>query len=292
MIRRAWDELPAMLRAEIARRCGRVVRVEVVPTGRNSQFAATLHVKGADERVFVKGVMVDHPQARAYRHEADINKFLPATAPRLRWRIESRGWLMLGFDHVDGRHADLSPGSPDLSSIAHRVSALAEESTPVDDVPSIADQWARLSAWRRLRHATPDDLDPWSWANLDTFVTWEQRATELMAGKCLLHTDLQAPNILMDPSPRVVDWAWSRIGAPWVDTGLLVLRLIEAGHTPGEAELWADAIPAWSTTSDATRTAFSVAALGVWEYLQQDHPLPHRERLTDVARQWARHRLP
>jgi hypothetical protein len=39
------------------------------------------------------------------------------------------------------------------------------------------------------------------------------------------------------------------------------------------------------------RTAFAVAVLGIWEFLQRDQPLPHRERLTDAARRWARHRL-
>ncbi|RSM87615.1 hypothetical protein DMH04_11045 [Kibdelosporangium aridum] len=297
MIRSTWDELPARLREEIASRVGEVVRVEAASTGRNSQFAATLHLANTGKprggRVFVKGITADHPQARSYRHEAAINEWLPPVAPHLRWQVETSGWLMLGFDHVDGRHADLSPGSLDLPIIAESVTALATglNPCPVDGVPSVASQWARLAAWRRLRHDPPADLDPWSRANLDQFVDWELRAVDLLDGKCLLHTDLQSLNILMDPTARVVDWAWARLGAPWIDTGFLVLRLIEAGHTPHDAERWADTVGIWSTGSEIARTAFAVVVLGVWEYLQRDHPLPHRERLTDIARQWARYRL-
>jgi hypothetical protein len=76
-----------------------------------------------------------------------------------------------------------------------------------------------------------------------------------------------------------------------MDIGFLVLRLIEAGHTPRDAEQWAGTVAVWNTGSETARTAFAIVVLGVWEYLQRNHPLPHRERLTDVARQWARYRL-
>ncbi|SMD27358.1 phosphotransferase family protein [Kibdelosporangium aridum] len=293
MIRSTWDELPAPVREDVERQVGRVVRVESASAGRNSQFAATLHVADTGEQLFVKGIITDHSQARAYRHEADINAWLPSVAPRLRWRVETSGWLMLGFDHVDGRHADLSPGSADLPLVALSVAALAEGlcPSPVSGVPSVVGQWERLAAWRRIRRDPPSDLDPWSRANLDRFVDCELGAMDLWDGQCLLHTDLQSLNILMAPRARVVDWAWARLGASWMDTGFLVLRLIEAGHTPRDAEHWADSVPVWSTGSEAARTVFAIVVLGVWEYLQRKHPLPHRERLTDVARQWARYRL-
>jgi hypothetical protein len=168
---------------------------------------------------------------------------------------------------------------------------MPETACPISDVPSLAEQWARLAAWRRLRNDPPADLDPWSVENMDRFVSLERRAFDLMDGKSLLHTDLQSLNILMDPAVRIVDWAWSRLGAPWVDTALLVIRLIDAGHSPAEAELWADTVSPWTTASSDARTAFSVAVLGAWEYLQRARPLPHRAQLTAAARQWTRHRL-
>lgn len=90
---------------------------------------------------------------------------------------------------------------------------------------------------------------------------------------------------------RVVDWAWSRASVPWLDAGFLLLRLIEAGHSPAEAEQWAANTEAWVAAAEDDRTAFAVAVLGIWEFLQRDQPLPHRERLTDAARRWAKHRL-
>ena len=53
-----------------------------------------------------------------HRNESKINPYLPAQMPRLHWQVEASGWLMLGFEYVAGRHPDLSPGSPDLSSVA------------------------------------------------------------------------------------------------------------------------------------------------------------------------------
>lgn len=120
---------------------------------------------------------------------------------------------------------------------------------------------------------------------------WEKRAVELVSGNSLLHTDLHALNILVGESARVIDWAWSRRGAIWVDTAFLVIRLIAAGHEPDEAEKWADAVPPWHDASDSARTAFAVAVYGIWAWLGRKSPLPHRPKLTAVARTWARCRL-
>ncbi|TDV38663.1 hypothetical protein CLV71_12648 [Actinophytocola oryzae] len=90
---------------------------------------------------------------------------------------------------------------------------------------------------------------------------------------------------------RVVDWAWSRAAVPWLDAGFSLLRLIDAGHSPDAAERWAEDVETWHGASSDDRTAFAVAVLGIWEFLQRDQPLPHRERLTDAARRWVRWRL-
>lgn len=67
--------------------------------------------------------------------------------------------------------------------------------------------------------------------------------------------------------------------------------LIIAGHTPRGAEQWADQFPDWHALDHETRTAFAVAVLGVWEHMRRTDPSPHREQLTDVARQWVQYRL-
>lgn len=293
MTRSTWEALPAPVRAAIERETGTVVRAEIPSAGRNSDFSATLHT--SEGPVFCKGIAdAEGRRGRMHRHEAEINPWLPsAVAPRLRWRAEVDGWLLLGFDHAAGRHADLAPGSPDLPAVARAVTTLAGELThcPVP-VPRLSEQWGRLAAWRRLARDTPPDLDPWAREQLDQLRDLESDAIEAVDGDSLVHTDLHSLNILVDGErARIVDWAWSRTGAAAVDVAFLVARLVAAGHTPVTAELWARGLPAWRETPAATRTAFAVAIWGIWEFLERDHPLPHRAELTAAARTWARHRL-
>lgn len=291
MTRREWADLPAHVRGAVEGECGPVAEAEIPSAGRNSDFSATLHLAGG--RIFCKGITADSPRARMHRHEAAINRWLPhPLAPRLLWQVETEGWLLLGFEHVAGQHANLSPGSPDLPLVADTVSTLTREMGRVHaGVPSLADQWARLAAWRRLRHDPPEGLHPWSQANLDRLAEWEARALDLVRGDSLLHTDLHGLNILVEDQARVIDWAWSRTGAAWVDVAILVIRLIAEGHTPEGAQDWAETVPAWREASETSRTSGAVAVLGVWEYMQRDDPAPHRRQLTDAARTWARHRL-
>ncbi len=89
----------------------------------------------------------------------------------------------------------------------------------------------------------------------------------------------------------MIDWAWSRIGDPAIDIAFMINRLVAAGHTPNTAEEWAEQIPAWRATSPDTRTAFSVAILGIWEDVERHSGLPSGLDLTGSARRWAQHRL-
>jgi hypothetical protein len=111
--RRQWYELPAPVRAAVERRSGAIVRVVPIADGAVSDMVAVLHtVKG---RVFCKAVTADNPLGWMHRNEARLNAFLPDATPRLLWQVKVDGWLVLGFEHVTGRHPDLSVGSPDLA---------------------------------------------------------------------------------------------------------------------------------------------------------------------------------
>jgi Ser/Thr protein kinase RdoA (MazF antagonist) len=227
------------------------------------------------------------------RNEASVAPYLPPVAPRLLWQVEEDDWLFLGFEHVAGRHADLSPGSVDLPLITYAVTEINAALTPCPAVAvrTLAEQWQRLQPWQQLRHEPPDALNPWTRANLDRFTDIGAWATELVAGDSLIHTDLHGQNILIsDDRAHVIDWAWARQGAPWVDAAFMVIRLIAVGSTPENAEQWASSIPAWRPVSDAVRFAFAVGVLGMWEWLEHTDPLPHRTLLTDAVRTWAQHR--
>jgi hypothetical protein len=38
--------------------------------------------------------------------EAKINPWVLQVTPRLLWHLQANGWDVLGFEHVEGRHAD------------------------------------------------------------------------------------------------------------------------------------------------------------------------------------------
>ncbi|GAB2775908.1 phosphotransferase [Amycolatopsis magusensis] len=289
-----WDDLPAAVRSAVEAETGPVTHAETPAAGRNSDFAATLHT--LDGVVFCKGIAdAGGKRGAMHRHEADINPYLPpAVAPRLLWRADTDAWLLLGFEHITGHHADLSPDSPDLPMVAKAVSTMAGAlaGCPAPGVPALTEKMAWMSGWRRLRHQPPAELDEWSRDRLDLLVDWEARGIDAAAGDNLLHTDLHPLNILIgDGRAWVIDWAWSRTGAAWVDPAHLVVRLIDEGHSPDAAERWAATTAAWSTASAEALTAFSVALLGMWTYLQHTDPLPMRAGLTAAARRWAEHRL-
>ncbi|GAB1692223.1 hypothetical protein [Krasilnikovia sp. M28-CT-15] len=84
-------------------------------------------------------------------------------------------------------------------------------------------------------------------------------APELVDGDTLLHTDVTARNFIMSSSVSVVDWSTPCRGAAWIDTALMVVRLIRAGHTPEQAERWATSVPMWETANLAALDAFSAA---------------------------------
>ncbi|WP_159041705.1 hypothetical protein [Streptomyces aureus] len=75
--------------------------------------------------VFVKAIPTHDPLAAMYRTEGAINRSLPqGPGPRLLAELDEDGWIVLAFEYVDGRHPDLTPGSPDLPHILDAVIAL------------------------------------------------------------------------------------------------------------------------------------------------------------------------
>lgn len=290
MARTTWHDLPAGVRTAIERETGHVTRADSPSAGRNSDFSAALHT--ADGPVFCKAIAdAEGPRGHMHRREVMVNPWLPArVAPPLRWHAEVDGWLVLGFDHVAGRHADLSPGSADLSDVAATVTTLAVSLAHCPaGAPRLAEQWHRLTAWRRIPE---DHFDGWVVEHFDELCAWEARGIELADGDSLVHTDLHSYNILVGADgARVVDWAWSRTGAAVVDVAFLVARLVAAGHTPESAERWANDLPAWYATSPTAKTALAVAIWGIWAYRNVEQPRPLWDKLVPAVREWALHRL-
>lgn len=293
MTRHEWDALPEGVRDAVEQQCGEpVIKAEAPVMGVSSEFTATLHL--ANGPVFCKGIRADQPAAWMHRNEADVNRLLPrGLAPALLWQVEADGWLLLGFEHAPGRHPDLAPDSADLAPVAEAVAALGQLPAPDMVNRSLAARWARLPVWQRYLQNPPDDLDPWERDHLPHLAALEAAAHAQIDGDALLHTDLQAGNLLIDDGAvTVIDWAWASRGATWIDPAFMVIRLIAAGHSPEDAEAWACQVPAWRAAPAEAVTAFAATVLGLWgRKTRSTSASPHSARLTDVARNWARYRL-
>ncbi|BFU44968.1 phosphotransferase [Krasilnikovia sp. MM14-A1004] len=261
MTRRYWHDLPPAVRAAIEQRVGGVAGVRPVATGSVSDLVAVLDTR--DGQYFCKAVDGDNPLGWMHRNEARLNSYLPDRVPRLRWRIEQDGWLLLGFDHVPGRHPDLGVGSRDLPTISATLTAVADELTPGPPV--------------RVQPATE------RWAG------WIE--PEMVDGQTLAHTDVSPRNVLLRcEGVAVVDWSMPCRGAAWVDTALMVIRLIRAGHTASQAEAWAGAIPAWAAARPEALDAFAAAIAALTRVRHQQSPARHRAELAAAAAHWSAHR--
>ncbi|MFE1479397.1 aminoglycoside phosphotransferase [Streptomyces fimicarius] len=262
------DQLPAAARAAVEQRTGPLLTVTESAHGFNSEVAA--RVTSATGTWHVKGLRTDHPRAWTQRREAALAPFLTGLAPALRWRVETAGWDLLGFEALDGCHADYSPGSPDLPEVAALLRRLG--TTPRPDIE------LRRAEQRLEQYATtPDDL-------------------HFFAGDRLLHTDLNNTNVLVnDRAPqadraRIVDWAWATRGAAWLDAGYWIIWLIAFGHTSPSVEHWASEIPAWRVAPAEGITAFASANHTLWNEISAADPNPWTRRLARAASVWREHR--
>ncbi|TDC27655.1 aminoglycoside phosphotransferase [Micromonospora sp. 15K316] len=211
-MRSEWDVLPETVTAEIARRVGGINEVSPAPSGNHAEIAST--ITGSTGKVFVKAASADLA-VRTLRYELAATKAVAWYPPAVRWHFEVDGWLVVGVEHLDGPHLDLSPGSPDLGLLAVTLKGLQE-------TPAPAGTWFTPGGRVGFDHPAMD-------------------------GTSLVHTDLNPANLIVTPDGlRIVDWAWATKAAPWVELALLAQWLIGSGHTPEQAEEWLAQFPAWA----------------------------------------------
>ncbi|MET9225343.1 hypothetical protein [Lentzea sp. NPDC003310] len=258
-----WRDLPVGVRVAVQDHTGAVRRAESASVGRNSAFAASLTT--AEGPVFCKGGRTGSSQAVMHRNEAAVSSHLPGDlAPRLLWQVEEEGWLLLGFEHVSGRHADLYPGSADLPLVADAVTRIAGITPP-------ATRRMIAAHWEAALANETDEL--------------AARAPRYMHGQTLVHSDLNPLNILVADTARVVDWAWWRIGAAWIDPAFTVVRLVAEGHEPGPAEEWAAQFDAFRDAPAEAITAFAASLVCLWGRRFAG------TAATEAARTWVEHRM-
>ncbi|MEH0423204.1 phosphotransferase family protein [Streptomyces sp. B21-083] len=263
MDRIAWHDLPAATHTAVERYTGPVEAAETAPHGVMSRLACIVRT-GAD-RTFVKGTRHDDPQAWVYRHEAQVTRNAPL-APHLLWEVDAGEWLLYGYEYVDGRHPDLTPGSDDLARLMHTLTVLSEAPWP--------EALRKKPLHTRWAAFLPEDVPPG------------------LQGRALAHTDLSPHNMLVTSVGELLllDWALSCPAPAWADTALTIPRLISAGHTPVQAETIARQVPAYGKADPAAVTFFARTLYCAWEDWERTRPLPHRAALTAAARRWAAHR--
>jgi hypothetical protein len=255
-MRSDWTVLPEAVTRQVADRIGEFF---IVPAagGDHAEIAAT--VTGTTGTVFVKAAHTDLG-VRSLRYELQVGEALePPHSPAVRWHFETDGWLVAGFEHLEGPHADLSPGSPDLDQLAAAIHALG--SGPKPDLPL-------FSPSARLGFTHP-----------------------AMDGQALVHTDLNPANLIMTSGGiRIVDWAYATKAAPWVELALLVQWLIGSGHTPAQAEDWLGQFPAWVAVDTDVLDDFARRNAAKWSAKAQTSSASWIHDLAAWTGQWAQSR--
>lgn len=265
MPRLAWADVAAGVGPAIEVRTGPIRAARPVSGGFNSHLA--VHLETASGPVFVKGLRHDHPQVWTQQREADVSRHAAELGPRLLWHAQEGGWDLLGFEFIEGRHADYSSGSPDLIFLAETLTRLSLAEAPSVELKSAEDRWAGY-------------VD-------DTTILAEFK------GSTLCHTDFNPENVLITRANQalLVDWAWATRGAAWIDPALCVIWLIATGHqSPKAAEQWARLVPAWNSAPLHAVDALASASARLWTGIAGENPGSWSEHLRDGALAWSAHR--
>ncbi|MET8136674.1 aminoglycoside phosphotransferase [Streptomyces sp. NPDC005251] len=256
MSRIPFEQLPADVRRAITDKTGAVHRALTAQGGMNSGIASVLETESGS--VFVKGIPTDHPQVAAQHREATVAPHLPASCPRLYWHLESGGWSLLGWEVIDGRHADYRPASPDLPLVEAALTELQAVTAPADvEIKCAVDRWAD--------YAPPG-------------------TSHYFSGNALLHTDFAPDNVLIvDDRARIVDWAWPTRGAAWIDPGSLALRLMDAGHPVEAAVAFARRFPSWRDAEPEALVSFGAATAALWHEIADGDGTPWKLGMAERA---------
>ncbi|GAA0544286.1 phosphotransferase [Actinomadura livida] len=265
MDRIEWQSLPSDLRSAVQDQFGPIIKVEPISEGRRSALATVAHLK--DGPVFLKGAPIANERATAQLdREAAVNPHVRSVTPELLCDLTASGWRLLGFEHVQGRRADYTPGSRDLNTILEALATLENLRLP----------------------ATVDVM--WFEGRWSDYATVPQHLTQI-AGTALLHTDLNPGNVLITGTgARLVDWGMTSRGAPLVNPADLVVNLIACGHTPHEAEALMAELDTWKNADPAVLGYYARLVATTWLEAFWTPTHPWARAVVDAAVKWAMHR--
>lgn len=230
MARIDWAELPSDIRERIESVGGAEVREARTQTGGFSAGVASRVSFVNGERLFVKAVPeTSSGTFELYAREAEVLRTIPRDFPaaHLVDAFTQNGWMVLVIEDVEGRHPRRSSSEDTvrvLDSIASLATVTTDSALPLlsDELAGDALSWSRLEAEGLLETTTP-----WCADHITLLRTAAERVTSVAAGERLVHGDLRADNILIEPSgrARLLDWPWAARGAGWEDALLYLLDL-------------------------------------------------------------------
>lgn len=229
-----WQHLHPDVRDVVERRLGGPV-VESVShlSGFTPGFASSL--TAADGTcLFVKAAskVAQRQIAVSYAEESRKLGLLPhekLPAPRLLWTHEDDGWVVLGFECVDGR----PPGRPwdddELDACLDTLTSVADVMTSPDPglhlVPLHEDMPTLLTGWRKVAQYDPD------WPHLEELDDLAASFEDLPDAEHFVHADARDDNFLLTADGRALlcDWNWPGLGPAWLD----VVSLLVSAHGDG-----------------------------------------------------------
>lgn len=264
--------------------------------------AARLHLRDGG-RAFVKAVssQLNSDSLALYRAESaamahvEVGEF----APTLLHTYDDGEWVALMYEDIEGHHPALPWRDGDLARVLAAIEELGARlarsgwagAPPFSDVnSSLFRNWAQMAA------APPEDLDPWLRRNLDRLATREPGWPALVRGTALLHTDIRSDNILLTGDGVVfLDWAWTCLGAPWVDLPLFALTVNAEGGADAEAIVATH--PLTTGVDPECIDAVLLGALGYWSRICRTPEPPslpgvraYQRAYADATLRWARRR--
>ncbi len=232
-----WAELPPPVRARIGLLAGgQVVAAANCEGGFSPGLAARVRLADG-RRAFVKAMDVSAwPfQAELYRDEARVAAVLPPGLPAAKFLgcDDDGDWVLLAFECIDGTEPARPWREADLARV---VDAAAELATVVP--PALPTEHRRLGGWAELgadgaRLGRLAARAPWATDHLGLLTELEVHGVAVARGSALVHFDMYAHNILLT-ADRVlfVDWPHATVGAPFIDTVLLLASAVADGVDP------------------------------------------------------------
>jgi aminoglycoside phosphotransferase (APT) family kinase protein len=253
--RLTWRDLPRAVRSRIAQLAGADVNSETSATsGFTPGFAAVLELADGHE-VFVKAVSAEqNPQSPDLaRREIVVAAALPpeVPAPRLLWSHDDGTWVILGFEAVRGQSPEQPWRADDLARVLATLDALAAARPLVPNglAPITSTMEHEFRGWRTIaamgaREREPDlarlgERGAWIAAHLADLATWESGWQDAAAGTALVHGDLRADNVLLEPDHIwLVDWPHAALGAPWLDLAFMLPSIEMQGGGRADELFW------------------------------------------------------